>query len=44
LRAANATDAGSEGLPIGVQVVALDGREDTLLRVMQTVEDGVRFC
>lgn len=44
VRAANATDAGSEGLPIGVQVVALDGREETLLRVMQMIEDGVRFC
>lgn len=40
LRAAAATDAGSAGLPIGVQVVALDGREETLVRVMAAVEQG----
>lgn len=38
LRAAAETDAGSVGLPIGVQVVALDGREDTVLRVMRQLE------
>lgn len=43
LQAAAATDAGSEGLPIGVQVVALDGKEETLLRVMQAIEQGVGF-
>ena len=42
LRAAAATDAGSAGLPIGVQVVAFDGREETLVRVMAAVERGVR--
>ena len=41
LRAAAATDAGSEGLPVGVQVVALDGREQTLLQVMAAIERGV---
>lgn len=40
LRAAAATDLGSAGLPIGVQVVAIDGREATLVRVMAAVEQG----
>ena len=43
LRAAASTDAGSDGLPIGVQVVAVDGREETLLRVMSAIERGTRF-
>lgn len=38
LRAAAETDAGSVGLPIGVQVVAVDGREETVLRVMRELE------
>lgn len=36
--AAAEVDAGSEGLPVGVQVVALDGRDETALRVMAAIE------
>jgi fatty acid amide hydrolase len=42
VRLAAETDIGSEGLPVGVQVVALDGRESTLLRVMRLIEAGRR--
>ena len=38
LRAAAKTDEGSEGLPIGVQVIAVDGREVTLLDVMRHLD------
>ena len=40
LRAAAKTDAESTGLPIGVQVVALDGRDETLVQVMAAIERG----
>lgn len=38
LRLAAATDEGSEGLPIGVQVIAIDGREATAIAVMRRLE------
>jgi len=38
LREAARADEGSEGLPIGVQVIAVDGREATLLDVMHRLE------
>lgn len=38
LREAARTDEGSEGLPIGVQVIALDGREATLLEAMRRLD------
>lgn len=40
LQAAAATDAGSTGLPIGVQVIAIDGRDQTAIRVMAAIERG----
>jgi fatty acid amide hydrolase len=40
-RTAAATDAGSIGLPIGVQVVARPWREDVVLSVMQSLEEVV---
>ena len=41
LRAAAATDADSRGLPVGVQVVAGPGRdESTVLHVMRLIEQG----
>jgi fatty acid amide hydrolase len=39
--AASATDAASQGLPVGVQIVAVDGREETLIRVMTKLEHAV---
>jgi hypothetical protein len=42
LREASRTDEGSEGLPIGVQVIAVDGREATLLDVMRRLEGESR--
>jgi fatty acid amide hydrolase len=41
-RAAAVIDAGSAGLPVGVQVVARPWREDVCLRVMSAIEQGVR--
>lgn len=40
LRLAADSDAGSEGLPVGVQVVALDREESTLLTIMRIIESG----
>lgn len=37
-RAATQTDRGSRGLPVGVQVIALNGGEATVLAVMRTIE------
>jgi fatty acid amide hydrolase len=37
-RRAATVDAGSKGLPVGVQVVALPRREDVVLRLMQLIE------
>jgi fatty acid amide hydrolase len=39
-RTAAATDAGSAGLPVGVQVIARPWREDVVLSVMQTLEEA----
>lgn len=44
LREAARTDEGSEGLPIGVQVVAIDGREATLLAVMRQLDGCLSGC
>jgi fatty acid amide hydrolase len=41
-RAAAQTDAGSVGLPIGVQVVARPWREDVVLAVMRRLQDSIR--
>lgn len=41
-RAAAATDRGSRGLPVGVQVIALNGGESTVLDVMRMIEAGAR--
>jgi fatty acid amide hydrolase len=41
-QAAARIDAGSAGLPVGVQVVARPWREDICLRLMSAVEAGVR--
>ena len=41
-RAARAVEAGSVGLPIGVQVVARHWREDAVLAVMAALEDHFR--
>ncbi len=38
-RQAAATDAGSAGLPVGVQVAALHGREDIVLAIMSALEE-----
>ena len=40
-RLAAGTDEESEGLPIGVQVAARPWREDVVLAVMQSLEDGL---
>ena len=40
LQEAARADEGSEGLPIGVQVIAVDGRESTLLDVMRRLAGG----
>jgi len=41
LRAAAATDRGSAGLPVGVQVIACPGRDEaTVLDVMRLIESG----
>lgn len=40
-KAAAVVDAGSAGLPVGVQIVARPWREDVCLRVMGAVEAGV---
>jgi len=39
-RTAVATEAGSAGLPIGVQVIARPWREDVVLSVMQSLESA----
>jgi len=39
---AMATDRGSRGLPVGVQVIALNGGESTVLAVMRMIEAGAR--
>ena len=39
-QAARATDRGSRGLPVGVQVIALNGGERTVLEVMHVIEAG----
>jgi fatty acid amide hydrolase len=41
-RAAAETDAGSVGLPVGVQVVAKPWREDIVLALMRTLQDKLR--
>lgn len=41
-QAAAATDRGSRGLPVGVQVIALNGGERTVLDVMRAIEAGAR--
>jgi fatty acid amide hydrolase len=41
-QAAARVDAGSAGLPVGVQIVARPWREDVCLRLMAAVEAGVR--
>jgi fatty acid amide hydrolase len=41
-QAAAATDRGSRGLPVGVQVIALNGGESTVLDVMRMIETAVR--
>jgi fatty acid amide hydrolase len=43
LRTSAETDAGSVGLPIGVQVVALDGCEATLIKVIREIERTAGF-
>lgn len=42
-RAAAATDRGSRGLPVGVQVIALEGGEATVLAVMRSIEAAAGF-
>ncbi|MEI6240552.1 MAG: amidase family protein [Planctomycetia bacterium] len=42
-RAAAATDHGSRGLPVGVQVIALSGGEATVLTVMRSIEAAAGF-
>lgn len=42
-RAAAATDHGSRGLPVGVQVIALAGGEATVLAVMRSIEAAAGF-
>jgi fatty acid amide hydrolase len=42
VRAARAVEAGSAGLPVGVQVVARPWREDVVLAVMSALEDHFR--
>ena len=42
-KAARATVAGSEGLPVGVQVAALPWRDETVLRVMKELERKIQF-
>jgi fatty acid amide hydrolase len=42
MRAAAETDAGSAGLPVGVQVVARPWREDVVLAVMRRLQDSIR--
>ena len=41
LRQARATDRGSEGMPVGVQVAGLPWREDLVLAIMAAIEAGV---
>jgi len=41
-KACAAAEVGSEGLPVGVQVVARPYREDVVLRAMAAIEAGVR--
>jgi len=41
LRKAKLTDAGSVGLPVGVQVSSLPWREDIVLAVMGSIEKNV---
>ena len=41
-RAAVETDAGSVGLPVGVQVVARPWREDVVLAVMRQLQEALR--
>ena len=41
-RAAAQTDAGSAGLPVGVQVVARPWREDVVLAVMRRLQEALR--
>ena len=40
VRAAVAADRDSRGLPVGVQVISLDGGEATVLEVMRSIEAG----
>jgi fatty acid amide hydrolase len=42
LSAARKVDAGSAGLPVGVQVAALPGLDHVVLRIMAAVERGLR--
>lgn len=42
-KAAAATDRGSAGLPVGVQVTALSGGENTVLAVMRAIEAAAGF-
>jgi fatty acid amide hydrolase len=41
-RAAAETDAGSAGLPVGVQVLAKPWREDVVLALMRILQDRLR--
>jgi fatty acid amide hydrolase len=41
-RAAAGTDAGSAGLPVGVQVIAKPWREDIVLALMHALQDKLR--
>lgn len=42
VRAARETEAGSAGLPVGVQVAARPGREELVLAVMRAIESAAR--
>ena len=41
-RKATLVEAGTEGLPLGVQIAALPYREDVVLALMAAIEDGAR--
>jgi Asp-tRNA(Asn)/Glu-tRNA(Gln) amidotransferase A subunit family amidase len=43
MEAARLDDEGSEGLPVGVQIVAEPGREDRVLTVMEILERGATW-
>jgi Asp-tRNA(Asn)/Glu-tRNA(Gln) amidotransferase A subunit family amidase len=43
MEAARLDDEGSEGLPVGVQIVAEPGREDRVLTAMEILERGATW-